>query len=99
MKDVTKGRLECLVLNGETPLLTPEAIDGATPLFDVVRFDERVKHVANYFRNAYVVETVGPGLGTWPTNIRTAALSPPRAKSFTAMSSAGASTRRSGRFR
>jgi chromosome segregation protein len=57
VKDVTKGRLECLVLNGETPLQAPETIPGATPLFDIVRFDERVKHVSNHFRNAYVVET------------------------------------------
>jgi chromosome segregation protein len=57
VKDVTKGRLECLVLNGETPVHAPEAIAGAIPLFDVVRFDSRVKHVANYFRNSYVVET------------------------------------------
>jgi chromosome segregation protein len=58
VKDVTRGRLECLVLNGETPLQAPEQIADAIPLFDVVKFDERVKHVANYFRNAYVVETV-----------------------------------------
>ena len=57
VKDVTKGRLECLVLNGDTPLQAPEAIPGATPLFDIVRFDERVRHIANHFRNAYVVET------------------------------------------
>jgi chromosome segregation protein len=58
VKDVTKGRLECLVLNGETPLQRPEDIPGATPLFDLVRFDEKVKHVANHFRNAYVVDSV-----------------------------------------
>ena len=57
VREVTKGRLECLVLNGETPMMAPDVIEGATPLFDVVRFDDRVKHAANYFRNAYVVET------------------------------------------
>ena len=76
VKDVTKGRLDCLVLNGETPLQTPEAIDGATPLFDVVRFDERVKHFANYFRERLRRRDRGPGMGTWPTDTRTAALSP-----------------------
>ena len=58
VKDVTKGRLECLVLNGNTPLQTAHALPGATPLCDVVRFDDRVHHVANSFRNAYVVENI-----------------------------------------
>jgi chromosome segregation protein len=58
VKDVTKGRLECLVLNGGMSIHPPEPIRGATPLFDIVRFDDRVKHAANYFRDAYVVDTV-----------------------------------------
>ena len=75
VKDVTKGRLECLVLNGETPLQVPDAIPGATPLFDIVRFDERVKHVANHFGNAYVVETADQAwdLGAQYPNCRFAA--------------------------
>ena len=33
VKEVTKGRLECLVLNGETPMMAPDVIEEATPLF------------------------------------------------------------------
>jgi chromosome segregation protein len=58
VKEVTKGRLECLVLNGTTPVEPPPAIEGATPVSAVMRFDERVKHVAGYFNDAYLVETL-----------------------------------------
>src|SRR5262249_44843119 len=50
VKDVTKGRLNCLVLNGSTTPEIPDSIDGATPLARVVRFDERVRHFSNYLR-------------------------------------------------
>jgi chromosome segregation protein len=58
VKDVTKGRLDCLVLNGDTPLQSAQPISGATPLSDVVKFDDRVRHIANSFKNAYVVENL-----------------------------------------
>jgi chromosome segregation protein len=58
VKDVTKGRLECLVLNGDSPVETPEFIDGATPLASVVRFDDRVKHFAGSLRDVYLVSDV-----------------------------------------
>jgi chromosome segregation protein len=56
VKDVTKGRLNCLVLNGSTTPTPAEHIDGALPLASVIRFDERVKHFNEYVREAYIVE-------------------------------------------
>jgi chromosome segregation protein len=58
VKDVTKGRLECLVLNGDSPVESAEPVEGATPLANVVRFDDRVKHFAGSLRDAYLVESV-----------------------------------------
>ena len=58
VKDITKGRLECLVLNGDSPVETAEPVEGATPLASVVRFDERVKHFAGYLHNTYLVDNV-----------------------------------------
>lgn len=58
VKDVTKGRLECLVLNGDSTIATPEHIDGATPLASVIRFDDRVKHFADYLHDDYLVDSV-----------------------------------------
>src|SRR5262249_14021459 len=56
VKDVTKGRLNCLVLNGDTVLSQPESIVDAIPLSNVVRFDQRVQHFNEYIRDAYIVE-------------------------------------------
>jgi chromosome segregation protein len=56
VKDVTKGRLNCLVLNGDTVLSQPEPIAGAIPLANVVHFDQRVQHFNEYIRDAYIVE-------------------------------------------
>lgn len=64
VRDVTKGRLECLVLNGSTadsmaaPMPEVEEISGAIPLSSVVRFDDRVRHFAWRLRDAYLVETL-----------------------------------------
>ena len=58
VKDHTKGRLDCFVLNGNMPFASPEPIAGATPLANVLRFDERVKHFAQTILDAYVVDTV-----------------------------------------
>src|SRR5437867_1614997 len=58
VKDVTKGRLECLVLDGELPIAPPELIEGAFPVASVVRFDNRLQHFAGYLRDAYIVDTL-----------------------------------------
>lgn len=63
VRDVTKGRLECLVLNGlapDGPDNSPavEEIPGATPMGSVIRFDDRVRHFASRLRDAYLVETL-----------------------------------------
>ena len=63
VKTVSKGRLDCLVLNGDTGLEPPTPIDGALPLADVVRFDDRVRHFSEYIRDAYIVETADHALG------------------------------------
>jgi chromosome segregation protein len=57
VKTVSKGRLDCLVLNGRTIPQEPLPIDGAVPLGSVVRFDDRVRHFNEYIRDAYIVET------------------------------------------
>jgi chromosome segregation protein len=56
VKSVTKGRLNCLVLNGSTSVAAPEELEGALPLARVVRFDDRVQHFNQYIREAYIVE-------------------------------------------
>src|SRR6185436_7095985 len=58
VKDVTKGRLDCLLLDGDTPIQTAQSLPGATPVCEILRFDDRVKHIANSFKNAYVVESL-----------------------------------------
>ena len=58
VKTTSKGRLDCLVLNGSTSVELPCAIEGATPLGSVVRFDERIRHFHQYIRNAYIVDSV-----------------------------------------
>jgi chromosome segregation protein len=58
VKTVSKGRLDCLVLNGQTAPTPPLVIEGARPVADVVRFDDRVRHFSDYVRDAYVVDTV-----------------------------------------
>jgi chromosome segregation protein len=61
VKTVSKGRLDCLVLNGGTTPSSPTPIDGARPLADVVRFDDGVRHFSEYIRDAYIVETADRG--------------------------------------
>src|SRR5206468_2963431 len=58
VKDVTKGRLECLVLDGELPIAPAAAIEGAIPLASVIRFDERFQHFAVYLQDAYIVDSL-----------------------------------------
>src|SRR5205807_3210041 len=53
----SKGRLDCLVLNGTTTPEPPATIEGALPLSSVVRFDNRVHHFNQYIRDAYIVDT------------------------------------------
>jgi chromosome segregation protein len=57
VKTVSKGRLDCLILNGSSAPDPPFHIEGALPLSDVVRFDERVRHFNDYIRDAYLVDT------------------------------------------
>jgi chromosome segregation protein len=57
VKTVSKGRLDCLILNGAATPDTPISIEGALPLASVVRFDERVRHFNDYIRDAYIVDT------------------------------------------
>jgi len=61
VRNITKGRLECLVLNGENSPDTPESVEtipGATPMASVIRFNDRVRHFASRLRDAYIVETL-----------------------------------------
>ena len=58
VKNVSKGRLDCFLLNGRTPPEPGFPIDGALPVSSVVRFDDRVRHFAEYIREAYIVDTV-----------------------------------------
>ena len=66
VRDVTKGRLECLVVdeedgNGAAHSSAPrstEEIPGAVPMNSVIRFDDRVRHFANRIGDAYLVETL-----------------------------------------
>src|SRR5207244_12664249 len=58
VKTVSKGRLDCLILNGNTTPEPPFFIEGALPVSSVVRFDDRVRHFNAYIRDAYIVETV-----------------------------------------
>jgi chromosome segregation protein len=57
VKDVSKGRLDCLVMNGRSETQPPAEIEGALPLSSVVRFDSRVAHVREYIRDAYIVDS------------------------------------------
>jgi chromosome segregation protein len=61
VRNITKGRLECLVLNGDSSSSSsdsPEAIPGATPMASVIRFNDRVRHFASRLRDAYIVESL-----------------------------------------
>lgn len=58
VRNVSKGRLDCLVLNGNSKPVPPAVIDGAIPFSSVVRFDERLRHFNHYIRDAYIVDTV-----------------------------------------
>jgi len=57
VKNVSKGRLDCLVLNGHTTPTPPVPVEGALPLASVVRFDSRVAHFNDYIRDVYIVDT------------------------------------------
>ena len=61
VKTVSKGRLDCLILNGSTLPEPPIHLEGALPLAEVVRFDERVRHFNDYIRDAYLVDTAERG--------------------------------------
>src|SRR5439155_15691189 len=58
VKTVSKGRLDCLVLNGSTTPEAPVPIEGALPVSSVVRFDDHVHHFNAYIRDAYIVDSV-----------------------------------------
>ena len=58
VRNASKGRLDCLVLDGNKLPGSPAAIQGAIPLGKVIRFDERIAHFNHYIRHAYLVETV-----------------------------------------
>jgi chromosome segregation protein len=61
VRNITKGRLECLVLNGDTSAgasESAESIPGATPMASVIRFNDRVRHFASRLRDAYIVESL-----------------------------------------
>ncbi len=61
VRNITKGRLECLVLNGANSSDSSEAaetIPGATPMASVIRFNDRVRHFARRLRDAYIVESL-----------------------------------------
>ena len=61
VRNITKGRLECLVLNGDSSSSateSAEAIPGATPMASVIRFNDRVRHFASRLRDAYIVESL-----------------------------------------
>jgi chromosome segregation protein len=58
VKTVSKGRLDCLVLNAGNEPEPPLPIEGARPLAEVVKFGEAVRHFSEYIRDAYIVDTV-----------------------------------------
>ncbi len=58
VKNVSKGRLDCFLLDGNTRPEPVVPIEGAMPVSSVVRFDERVRHFAEYIRDAYIVDSV-----------------------------------------
>lgn len=58
VKEVTKGRLNCLLTDAADAAASPEPVEGAIPLTSVVRLDERVRHFNEYIRDAYIVETL-----------------------------------------
>jgi chromosome segregation protein len=63
VKNVTKGRLECLVLNGAPSGQSfepkeSEEIPGAIPMSRVIRFNDSVRHFGDCLRHAYLVPTL-----------------------------------------
>src|SRR5262245_1328408 len=58
VKNVSKGRLDCLVLHGSNRPGVPASIHGAIPLSKVIRFDDRITHFNQYIRHVYLVENV-----------------------------------------
>jgi chromosome segregation protein len=62
VKDVTKGRLECLIRSGGENTATagsvPAGEPGIIPLASVLRLDERVRYFADHVRDAYIVDSV-----------------------------------------
>ena len=58
VKNVSKGRLDCLVRNGSTQSQLPLPLEDAKPLSSVIRLDDRVRHFVEYIRDAYIVDTV-----------------------------------------
>ena len=61
VRNITKGKLECLVLNGDNSSYSAdsaESIPGATPMASVIRFNDRVRHFASRLRDAYIVESL-----------------------------------------
>ncbi|PYS56151.1 MAG: hypothetical protein DMG13_00805, partial [Acidobacteria bacterium] len=58
VKDVSKGRLDCLVRNGSRTPELPAPIEGAIPLSGVIRFDDRVSHFSESIGDAYIVDNV-----------------------------------------
>ena len=58
VRNVSKGRLDCLILDGTRRPGTPASIQDAIPLSKVIRFDERIGHFDQYIRHAYLVESV-----------------------------------------
>jgi chromosome segregation protein len=59
VREVTKGRLECFVLDGNGSEPEPPAtIDGAVPLISVLRLNDRVRRFAGAIRDAYLVDSL-----------------------------------------
>ena len=58
VKNVSKGRLDCFLLNGNTRPEPAVTIGEAMPVSSVVRFDDRIRHFSEYIRDAYIVDTV-----------------------------------------
>src|SRR3989475_3703572 len=58
VRNISKGHLDCFVLNGNTSPEPLTPIEGGLPLSSVVRFDDRVRHFNEYIRDAYIVATV-----------------------------------------
>ena len=58
VKNVSKGRLDCFILNGGASPEPAVPIEGALPVSSVVRFDDRVRHFNEYLRDAYIVDNI-----------------------------------------